>query len=62
LFEKCTMACPAIFCKNHSTSIVSNLIFFFWFFIPIISWIFQSHWFIWSLIFKTFPSIICFFF
>jgi hypothetical protein len=29
LFEKCTMACPAIFCKNHSTSIVSNLIFFF---------------------------------
>jgi hypothetical protein len=62
LFKKCTMAFSANFCRNYSTSIVSRPNILFCLFLPMLLWIFQSHWFLWSVYFHTFIIIICLFF
>jgi hypothetical protein len=62
LFKKCTMVYLANFCKNRSTSIVSSPNIFFCLFLPMLFWIFQSHWFLWLIYFRTFTIIICLFF
>jgi len=40
LFKKCTMACSANFCGNHSTSIVSSPNILIFSFLPTFFWIF----------------------
>ncbi len=61
MFEKCTMACSTSFCKKHSTSIINIQNIFFCSLLLIFSWIFQFHWFIWSLYFRTFTIAFGFF-
>ncbi len=62
LFEKCTMACSVSFCKNHSTFVISSPNILFCSFLPMLFWIFQSHWFLWLIYFWTFTTTNCLFF
>ncbi len=62
MFKKCTMACFANFCRNHSTSIVSNPNIIFCSFLPMSFQIFQFHRFLWLVYFRTLITTICLFF
>ncbi len=62
LLKKCTMAYYASFSRNRSTSIVNSPNFFFCSFLPFLSWIFQILSFMWSLISRTLPTTLCFFY
>ncbi len=55
------MVYSASFYRNCSTPIVSSPNILFCSFLPILFWIFQSHWFICSFYFRTFTTIFCFF-